>query len=86
MADVAMWQDQATRRQFTARGQEIYAQISGQFAGSQGVLAIEMESGDTFLGATLGEANDAARRRYLDRWLYFVRLDNPEAAIPLPVW
>ena len=51
-----------------------------------GVVAIELESGDYFVGATLGQANDAARQRYLDQWLYFVRLDNPQAAIPLAIW
>ena len=50
------------------------------------VVAIELESGDYFVGATLGQANDAARHRYLDQWLYFVRLDNPQAALPLAVW
>ena len=53
---------------------------------SSSVVAIELESGDYFVGATLGQANDAARHRYLDQWLYFVRLDNPQAAIPLAVW
>jgi hypothetical protein len=68
------------------RGQELFTQIKGSLIESSGVVAIEVESGDYFTGATLGEANDAARHRYLDHWLYFVRLDNPEATIPLPVW
>ena len=86
MADVTMWQDEATRQQFMGRGQELFAQIKGELIKSSGIVAIELESGDYFVGATLGQANDAARQRYLDQWLYFVRLDKPQAAIPLPVW
>lgn len=86
MADVTMWQDQAIRQQFADRGQELFAEIKDALMESSGVVAIELESGDYFVGATLGQANDAARHRYLDQWLYFVRLDNPQAAIPLAVW
>ena len=101
MADLNMWQDQATRQQFMDRGQERFAQIKEEILAnaplkssgdadpveaSSGIVAIELESGDYFVGATLGQANDAARHRYLDHWLYFVRLDNPQAAIPLAVW
>lgn len=86
MADVTMWQDRATRQRFIDQGQERLAQIKGGLMETSGIVAIEVESGDYFVGATLGQANDAARHRYLDYWLYFVRLDNPEAAIPLPVW
>lgn len=86
MADVTMWQDQATRQQFVERGQELFAQIKDELMESRGIVAIELESGDYFVGATLGQANDAARHHYLDQWLYFVRLDNPQAAIPLAVW
>ncbi len=50
------------------------------------IVAIEPESGDVFLGKTLGLADKAAFEKYPDQWVYFVRLDNPEAAIPLPTW
>lgn len=86
MAEVKMWQDRATRQRFIDQGQERLAQIQDGLRESRGIVAIEVESGDYFVGATLGQANDAARHRYLDHWLYFLRLDNPEAAIPLPVW
>ena len=56
------------------------------FPGGEGVVAIEPESGDYFVGATLGKANDLAFERYPDRWLYFVRLDDPAAAMPMPTW
>jgi hypothetical protein len=86
MADVSMWQDKAKRAAFEARGREYLEQIRGELAGHSGVVAIEPESGDYFVGATLGKANTAAFQRYPDKWLYFVRLDNPDAAIPLPTW
>jgi hypothetical protein len=49
-------------------------------------VAIEPESGDYFVGATLGKANAAAYEKYPDVWVYFARLDDPEAAIALPTW
>ena len=50
------------------------------------MVAIEPESGEYFVGATLGKADAAAFARYPDKWVYFVRLDDPEAAIALPTW
>ncbi len=49
-------------------------------------MAIEPESGDYFVGKTLGQANDAAFAKYPDRWVYFMRIDNPKAAMPLKTW
>jgi len=88
MADVSMWQDKQAREAFIARSREIFERVKGEWAGQEGVgvLAIEPESGDVFAGRTLGQANAAAATKYLDRWVYFVRLDDPAAAIPLPVW
>ena len=50
------------------------------------VVAIEPESGAHVVGATLGKANDAAYAQFPDRWLYFVRVDDPTADIVLPTW
>lgn len=86
MTDITMWQDQVFREGFMIRGQERFEEIKGQLAETSGVVAIEPDSGDLFVGETLGQANEAARLRYLDQWLYFVRVEDPEAAIPLPVW
>ena len=86
MADIAIWQDKVARQTFIASGKDAFALIREQLDGATGVVAVEPSSGDYFVGATLGQANNAARRKYRDRWLYFVRLDNPEAAMPLPVW
>jgi hypothetical protein len=62
------------------------AQHEETLRGMNGVVAIEPESGDFFTGKTMGQANQAAFEKYPDYWLYFVRLDDPEAAIPLPTW
>ena len=50
------------------------------------MVAIEPESGDYFVGQTLGQANEAAFAKHPDRWVYFMRIDNPEAATPLKTW
>lgn len=86
MADVTMWQDQAAREVFMVRGRELFESMKDQFSETGGVVALDLDSSDVFIGETLGQANDAARQHYLDQWLYFVRVDNPEAAVPLPVW
>lgn len=88
MADISLWQDQKARRDFVARGRQRFDAISDTLADREEavVVAIEPESGDYFVGQTLGEANDAAFGRYPDEWVYFVRVDDPEAAIPLPTW
>jgi len=88
MADVSIWKDKKAREAFIAKGREVFERIKGELEDREDavVVAIEPESGDHFVGKTLGEANAAAAAKYRDRWLYFVRLDNPEAAIPLPTW
>jgi hypothetical protein len=88
MADISIWQDKDARAAFIAKGKRIFEEIRGEPGGQEGavVVAIEPESGDTFVGETLGQADRAAYREYPDQWVYFVRLDNPEAAIPLPTW
>lgn len=88
MADISIWQDRKAREAFIAKGRELFERIKGELEGHEdaAIVAIEPESGDYFVGKTLGKANAAAAAKYRDRWLYFVRLDNPEAAIPLPAW
>jgi hypothetical protein len=86
MADVAMWQDKEKRAAFEAKARERLGQLRAELEGHSGVVAIEPESGEYFVGVTLGKANTAAFQKYPDQWLYFARLDNPEAAIPLPTW
>lgn len=86
MADVTMWQDKTVRAAFVAKARERLAALGAELEGKDGVIAIEPDSGDYFLGATLGRANTAAYATYPDTWLYFARLDDPEAALPLPTW
>lgn len=87
MADISIWQDRKAREAFTSKGKEVFAKIKSELEGGDAVVvAIEPESGDYFSGRTLGQANQAAFAKYPDRWLYFVRLDDTDAAIPLPTW
>ena len=86
MADVAMWQDKKVKAAFEAKARVRLEELQGALENQTGVVAIEPESGDYFVGATLGKADAAAFARYPDQWLYFVRLDNPEAAVSLPTW
>jgi hypothetical protein len=88
MADISIWQDKDARAAFIAKGKEALAGIKGELEGREGavIVAIEPESGDYFVGETLGQADQAAFGQYPDQWVYFVRVDDPEAAIPLPTW
>jgi hypothetical protein len=86
MADIVLYKDKETRGAFIAKGQEIFEGIKGELEGQGGVVAIEPESGDYFVGKTLGAANDAAFAKYPDAWVYFVRIGEPEAAMPLRTW
>jgi hypothetical protein len=86
MADVAMWTDKSVKAEFEARARARLEDLLAEMEGQQGVIAIEPESGDYFVGATLGKVDAAAFARYPDKWLYFARLDNPKAAIALPTW
>jgi glutathione S-transferase len=86
MADVTMWQDKKVRAEFEAKARARLQELEAKLESQSGVVAIEPESGDYFVGATLGKADAAAYAKYPDGWVYFVRLDNKEAAIPLPTW
>jgi len=88
MADISIWQDKKARAAFVAKGRELFEKAKEELEGQEDavIVAIEPESGDVFLGKTLGLADKAAFEKYPDQWVYFVRLDNPEAAIPLPTW
>jgi hypothetical protein len=81
-----MWQDKRVQAEFKTKAQARFQEIQAELEGETGVVAIEPESGDYFVGATLGKADAAAYEQYPDVWVYFVRLDKPEAAIALPTW
>ncbi len=88
MADISIWQDKKAREAFIAQGKEAFERIKDEIAGREDavIVVIEPQSGDTFVGRTMGQANQAAFGEYPDQWMYFVRVDDPEAAIPLPTW
>jgi hypothetical protein len=86
MADVAMWQDKQVRAEFEAKARARLEELQSELKGETGVVAIEPESGEYFVGATLGKADAAAYDKYPDVWVYFVRLNDPQAAIALPTW
>lgn len=86
MADATLWQDKQERAAFEARARTLLEDLLPRMEGQTGVIAIEPESGDYFIGATLGKANQAAFAKYPDRWLYFARLDDHQSAIALPTW
>ncbi len=81
-----MYRDKATQQAFIAKAKEAYEKIKGELEGKEGLVAIEPESGDYFVGQTLGQANDAAFAKYPDYWVYFMRIDDPQAAMPLKTW
>ena len=86
MADVSIWQDKKVRAAFEAKARARLDELVTELQGQTGVIAIEPESGDFFVGTTLGSADAEAFAKYPDQWVYFVRLDNPAAAIALPPW
>ena len=86
MADVSIWTDKKARAAFESRAQEKLEELAPKLEGQTGVVAIEPNSGEYFVGATMGKANDAAYVRFPDEWVYFARLDDFGAAIALPTW
>ena len=86
MADVSMWQSNKVKAAFEARAKARLEELKAELDGQAGVVAIEPESGEYFVGSSLGRANAAAFEAYPDAWVYFARLDDMEAAIALPTW
>jgi len=88
MADTSIWKDKKSRQAFIAKGKEAFEAIQAELTAMEDavVAAIEPESGEYYVGKTLGEANRAAAEKHIDKWMYFVRVNDPEAAIPLPTW
>lgn len=86
MADVAMWQDKNVKAAFEAKARARLEELQTELEGQTGIIAIEPESGEHFVGATLGKADAAAFAKFPDKWVYFARLDDLEAAIALPTW
>jgi hypothetical protein len=85
MPETRYWNDKAARQGLMEQGRALLAGLRAEL-GPSGVVAIEPQSGEWFVGATLGQANAAAYGKYPDRWVYFCRLDDPGAEIALPTW
>jgi peptide subunit release factor RF-3 len=83
-----MYKDKQAQAAFAQKAMSIYdaqrAELEAAHAGQ--IAAIDPDSGDIFIGPTLGKANDLAYQKYPDKWLYFVRIGTPAAAIPLRTW
>ena len=86
MADATLWTDKNAKADFLARAQARLEALGAEMAGRTGVIAVEPDSGDFFVGDTLGKANALAYARHPDKWVYFARLDALDAAIALPTW
>lgn len=88
MPDIAIWNDKKQRQGFIDKAHAIFEGAREDLLqqSTEGVVAVEPDSGEVFFGKTLGEANRAAAEKYLDHWIYFVRLEDPSAALPLPAW
>ncbi|MCR4403750.1 MAG: hypothetical protein NUW06_00360 [Candidatus Acetothermia bacterium] len=71
------------KEQLVARGQEIYQRLKDQLEpGHNGkIVAIEVESGDYFLGESVVEAGKKARQKYPDKPFYFVKVGFPTVHI-----
>jgi hypothetical protein len=81
-----MWEDKQVKAEFEQRARARFEALHADLGDDPAVVAIEPESGDYFVGETLGKADAAAYVKYPDVWVYFVRLDDPQAAIALPTW
>ena len=68
--------------EFVRRAEEIYANRLRSVLEPEHMdefVAIEPESGDYFVGKTLGEATQAARKSYPDRWTHAMRIGHSAA-------
>ena len=72
---------------FLARSKEVYLRIRDELEPEHEgeIVAIDPESGDYFLGKTLGEADEKAFAKYPDKLLCFVRIGS-SAAMLLKTW
>jgi hypothetical protein len=70
---------QFDRRKLISRGKEIYQSIKEELEPKHKgeIIAIEVDSGDYFLGETVIEAGTKAREKYPDKVFYFVRVGFP---------
>jgi hypothetical protein len=70
---------QVDQRKVISKGKEIYNGIRGALEPEHKgeIVAIEVDSGDHFLGRTVTEATRKARKKHPDKVFYFVRVGFP---------
>lgn len=76
-------------RELVRGGEELYQtklKAALEPAHQNKFVAIDPDSGDYFLGDTLGEALDAAQEAYPDRLFYGVRVGHPAAVHMGVLW
>ncbi len=80
---ITQWVDESV----LAKGKEIYLKIKDQLEPNHNgkIVAIDVDSGEYFIGDTLIEANDKAREKYLNKQLYFARIGT-DVAMAIRVW
>jgi hypothetical protein len=70
---------QINREEFGSKGDEIYEKIKPLLEPEHKgeIVAIEVESGDYFLGETVIKAGQKAKGKHPDKVFYFVRVGYP---------
>jgi hypothetical protein len=70
---------QVDHRKVISGGKEIYSRIRQRLEPDHRgeIVAIEVDSGDYFLGRTVTEATNEARKKHPDKVFYFVRVGFP---------
>ena len=68
------------KKSFAEKGEDIYRKnYKKKFEPQENgkVLAIEIENGECFLGDSVMQAGVKARKKYPDKFFYFVRVGHP---------
>lgn len=81
-----MYKDKKVRGAFIEKAKAVLAAKKDQLGQETGVVGIEPESGDVFVGQLLGEVNAQAYAKYPDGWIYVARIEDPDAGLPLRTW
>jgi hypothetical protein len=71
------------KEQLAAKGQAIYERLKGELESAcRGkIVAIEVESGEYFVGDSVVEAAKKARAKYPGRLFYFAKVGSPAVHI-----
>ena len=74
---------QMDRKKLSSKGRDIYNRIVTELEPKHKgeIVAIEVDSGDYFLGRTVIEAGDKARAKYPNKVFYFARIGFPAVYI-----